>query len=50
MRRRNYAAPPLVGQMVDWTGSFQSSYLALAGFAFVTLLATFGIRKQLTGE
>jgi MFS transporter, NNP family, nitrate/nitrite transporter len=44
------AAPPLVGQMVDWSGSFQSSYLALGGFALVTLLATFAIRKELTGD
>jgi nitrate/nitrite transporter NarK len=44
------AAPPLIGQMVDWSGSFRSSYLALAGFAFAVLLTAFGIRKELTSE
>jgi nitrate/nitrite transporter NarK len=43
-------APPLVGHMVDWSGSFQSSFLALGVFALAALLATFRIRKELTKE
>ena len=39
-------APPLVGQMVEWSGTFQSSFLALAVFASAVLLSTYGIRKK----
>jgi nitrate/nitrite transporter NarK len=38
--------PPLVGRVVDWSGSFQSSFLALGAFAMAVLLAAFGIRKE----
>ncbi len=37
------AAPPLIGQMVEWSGSFQSSFLALAAFAFAAFVTAFGI-------
>lgn len=39
------AAPPLIGQVVDWSGSFQSSFLALSAFTFAVLLATLGIHE-----
>jgi nitrate/nitrite transporter NarK len=41
-------APPLVGHMVDWSGTFQSSFLALGAFTLSALLATFGIHKELS--
>ena len=44
------AAPPIVGRMVDWSGTFQSSFLALSGFTLAVLLATFGIHKEIVGE
>jgi nitrate/nitrite transporter NarK len=44
------AAPPMVGRMVDWSGTFQSSFLALSGFTLVVLLATFGIHKEIASE
>jgi nitrate/nitrite transporter NarK len=40
------AAPPLVGQMVEWSGTFQSSFLALAGFTLLAWLAAFGIHQH----
>jgi nitrate/nitrite transporter NarK len=40
------AAPPLVGQMVEWSGSFQSSFLALGGFTLLAWLAAFGIHSN----
>jgi nitrate/nitrite transporter NarK len=42
-------APPLIGHMVDWSGTFQSSFLALGAFTGAVLLATFGIHKELSG-
>jgi nitrate/nitrite transporter NarK len=42
-------APPLIGHMVDWSGTFQSSFLALGGFTGAVLVATFGIHKELSG-
>jgi len=39
------AAPPLIGQVVDWSGSFQSSFLALSAFTFAALVATLGIHE-----
>jgi nitrate/nitrite transporter NarK len=41
------AAPPIIGHMVDWSGTFQSSFLALSGFTLAALLATFGIHKDI---
>ena len=38
-------APPLIGHIVDWSGTFQSSFLALGGFACAALLATWGIAE-----
>lgn len=43
-------APPLIGHMVDWSGTFQSSFLALGAFTLAVLLATLGIHKKLSGE
>jgi nitrate/nitrite transporter NarK len=43
-------APPLVGKMVDWSGSFQSSFLALGAFTVTALLATFAIHQHESGE
>ena len=39
------AAPPLIGHVVDWSGSFQSSFLALGAFTFAVLIATLGIHE-----
>jgi nitrate/nitrite transporter NarK len=39
------AAPPLIGDTVDWSGTFQSSFIALSAFTLVVLLATYGIHK-----
>ena len=39
-------APPLVGQMVEWSGTFQSSFLALGGFTLLAWLAAFGIHRH----
>jgi nitrate/nitrite transporter NarK len=44
------AAPPLVGQMVEWSGSFQSSFLALSAFTVLVLLLTFGIHQHEPGR
>jgi nitrate/nitrite transporter NarK len=38
-------APPLIGHVVDWSGTFQSSFRALGAFTLVVLLATVNIRK-----
>jgi nitrate/nitrite transporter NarK len=32
---------PLIGQLVDWTGSFRSSFLALSAFSLVAMAAVF---------
>jgi nitrate/nitrite transporter NarK len=37
------AAPPLVGQLADWTGSFQSGFLYLGAFCLVAVASTFRI-------
>jgi len=39
-------APPLIGRIVDWSGSFRSSFLALGVFSILALLSTFGIRNS----
>lgn len=39
------AAPPIIGYVVDWSGSFQSSFLALGAFTFAVALATVGIHE-----
>jgi nitrate/nitrite transporter NarK len=39
------AIPPLIGQLVDWTGSFQASFLTLGVFTLLVFLATFGIHR-----
>jgi ACS family hexuronate transporter-like MFS transporter len=39
-------APPLVGQMVDLSGTFQSSFLTLGAFTVAALLATFAIDQH----
>ena len=44
------AAPPIIGHMVDWSGTFHSSFLALSGFTLAVLLASFGIHKEIPGE
>ncbi len=40
------AAPPLIGRLVDWSGSFQSSFFALGGFSLLVLVSTLGIRES----
>jgi nitrate/nitrite transporter NarK len=42
-------APPLIGHMVDWSGTFQSSFLALGAFTGAVLVATFRIHKEVSG-
>ncbi len=44
------AAPPIIGHMVDWSGTFQSSFLTLSGFTLLALLATFGIHREIATE
>jgi len=39
-------APPLIGQMVEWTGTFQSSFLALGAFTALVWIATFAIHHD----
>ncbi len=39
------AAPPLIGRLVDTTGSFQSSFAALGCFSLLVFLGTFGIDR-----
>ena len=39
------AAPPLVGKLADWTGSFQSSFLYLGAFCLVAVASTFRINE-----
>lgn len=39
------AAPPLIGHMVESTGSFQSSFLSLCLFLLVAVVGTFGIKE-----
>jgi nitrate/nitrite transporter NarK len=39
-------APPLIGQMVEWSGNFRSSFLALGGFTVVAWIALFGIHPH----
>src|SRR5207247_8328054 len=38
--------PPLIGQMVEWSGNFRSSFLALSGFTLVAWIASFGIHPH----
>lgn len=38
------AAPPMIGRLVDWSGSFRSGFLALSGFSLGVLICTFGIK------
>jgi MFS family permease len=40
------AAPPLIGHMVEWSGSFRSSFLALGGFTLLAWIAVFAIRQH----
>jgi nitrate/nitrite transporter NarK len=40
------AAPPLIGRLVDWSGSFRSSFLALGVFSLAVLAITFGIEDR----
>ena len=40
------AAPPLVGKLADWTGSFQSSFFYLGVFCLVAVAGTFGIKES----
>lgn len=39
------AVPPLIGHVVDWSGSFQSSFLALSAFTAAVLVSTLGISE-----
>jgi MFS family permease len=38
-------APPLIGRLVEWSGSFQSSFLALGIFSVAAFAGTLGIHK-----
>jgi nitrate/nitrite transporter NarK len=40
------ASPPLIGYVVDWSGTFQSSFLTLGAFTFVVLVAAVGIHEK----
>jgi len=40
------AGPPLIGQMVEWSGNFQSSFLALGAFTMVAWIAMFAIHRH----
>ena len=40
------AAPPLIGQMVEWSGNFRSSFLALGLFTMLAWIAVFAIREH----
>jgi cyanate permease len=40
------AAPPMIGRLVDWSGSFQSSFLALGCFSLLVLISTLGIHDS----
>lgn len=40
------AGAPLVGRLADWTGNFQSSFLALGAFTLVASAAALGIRES----
>ena len=39
------AAPPLIGKLVDSTGSFQAGFLSLGLFCFVAVAGTFGLKQ-----
>ena len=39
-------APPLIGQMVEWSKSFEWSFWALAAFTGIALAGTLGIHKE----
>jgi nitrate/nitrite transporter NarK len=39
-------APPLIGQMVEWSGTFQSSFLALGAFTMLVWIATFAVHHD----
>jgi nitrate/nitrite transporter NarK len=36
---------PVIGYLADWTGNFQSGFLALSAFTLIVLATTFGIKK-----
>jgi len=40
------AAPPLIGRLVAWSGSFQSSFAALGLFSLAAFAGTLGIHKS----
>jgi ACS family hexuronate transporter-like MFS transporter len=40
------AAPPLIGKLVDWSGSFRSSFLALGVFCLAAFAGTFRIDES----
>lgn len=40
------AAPPLIGKLVDYSGSFRSSFLALGVFSLLALASTSGIHDS----
>ena len=40
------AAPPLIGRLVDWTGTFQSSFFALGAFSLLACTSAAGIRHS----
>jgi cyanate permease len=40
------AAPPLIGRLVDASGSFLSSFIALGCFSLLVCLGTFGIDQS----
>ena len=39
------AAPPLIGQLVEWTGSFHVGFLSLGLFLLLAVAGTFGIKE-----
>jgi nitrate/nitrite transporter NarK len=39
------AAPPLIGQLAEWTGSFQAGFFSLGLFSLVAVASTFGIKE-----
>lgn len=40
------AAPPMIGWLVDWSGSFQSSFFALGCFSLLVLTTTLGVHNS----
>jgi len=41
------AGAPLVGRIAEWTGDFSSSFLSMSVFAFIAMIASFWIKKEL---